>query len=482
MIMSRRRKIQGGLLSSLVMSLSLLIFAACGGGSGGGSGEFTGGGIGGTGIGTITQFGSIFVNGVEYGTAGASISVDDNSSASEDDLEVGMKVVVQFDSGTTADSVVYEPEVKGPVSNVDVAGNMVIVMGQTVLVDSTTIFKNATGLSDILVNDDVEASGFFDAGGNLQATYLERKTLPLLEFEVKGVVDNLNSSAKTFTIAGITVNYSGVTTPPAFDDGSFVEAEGDSFVGNTLFADRLELEDRDLPDDEEVELEGLVTDTSPDIGDFEVSGFPVELTAQTSFENGTASDIVLNARVEVEGEVSGGVLVADEVEFRFLEESQFAFEGPVTLVDAGNGTVAVFSTVWGAEVQITASTTLKDSRSGLIPFTLDDLEVTDFVEIGGFVDNNGDLIATKLERESDPGFGEELLKGPVTGKTNANTYGIVGIQANVNGADFEDENGNSMTASQFFAAVDVGDIVELEGEFVNTFFAAVEAEIEALLP
>ena len=480
MIMSRRRKIEGGAISSLVISLSFLFFAACGGGGGGGTGTVGGGGIGGTGIsaGVITGFGSIVVNGVEYETAGASISVDDNS-AGEDDLEIGMKVVVEFESGTTADTVVYEPEVKGPVSNVDLAANMAIVMGQTVLVDSTTIYKNAAGLSDISDSDDVEASGFFDADGYIRATYLERKALPLVEFEVKGVVADLNSSTKTFTIAGITVNYSSVTTPPAFADGSFVEAEGDTFVGNTLFADRLELEDPDFPDGEEVELEGIVTDTSPSIGDFEVNGFPVELTAQTVFEDGTADDIVLNARVEVEGDVRGGVLIADEVQFRFLEESQFAFEGPVQLVDSVNGIVTVFST----DVQLTAETTLKDSRDDLSPFTLDDLEAVDFVEIAGFVDDEENLIATKLERENDPGFGEESLKGPVTGEIqSANTIGIVGIQGNVNGAQFEDVNGAPMTAGAFFSAVEVGDIVELEGEFVNTFFAADKAEIEVLLP
>ena len=55
-----------------------------------------GGGVGGTGIsvGTITGFGSVFVNGVEFDTSGASITVD-GTPASESDLGIGMVVAVE---------------------------------------------------------------------------------------------------------------------------------------------------------------------------------------------------------------------------------------------------------------------------------------------------------------------------------------------------------------------------------------------------
>ena len=47
-----------------------------------------------TSTGTITGFGSVFVNGIEFETGSSSFDVDDNPSSSEDDLAIGMVVTV----------------------------------------------------------------------------------------------------------------------------------------------------------------------------------------------------------------------------------------------------------------------------------------------------------------------------------------------------------------------------------------------------
>jgi hypothetical protein len=64
-----------------------------------------------------------------------------------------------------------------------------------------------------------------------------------------------------------------------------------------------------------VELEGIITRvTAADA--FEVDGQPVRLTPATVFEGGTAADIAVNVRVEVEGFFdAAGVLVATEIGF-----------------------------------------------------------------------------------------------------------------------------------------------------------------------
>ena len=46
-------------------------------------------------VGQITAFGSIYVNGVEFETAGASYEVDDALASSDDALAVGMVVKVE---------------------------------------------------------------------------------------------------------------------------------------------------------------------------------------------------------------------------------------------------------------------------------------------------------------------------------------------------------------------------------------------------
>ncbi|HRH78729.1 MAG TPA: hypothetical protein PK129_15390, partial [Cellvibrionaceae bacterium] len=77
-------------LSTLVASATLAVLAACGGG-GGSSGTTPppGGGTTASAIsyGTITAFGSVWVNGIEYETTGAEVRIDD-SPRGTDDLRV----------------------------------------------------------------------------------------------------------------------------------------------------------------------------------------------------------------------------------------------------------------------------------------------------------------------------------------------------------------------------------------------------------
>ncbi|MDH3832360.1 MAG: hypothetical protein OEU48_11870, partial [Gammaproteobacteria bacterium] len=114
--------------TGLLVTLSIVFAVACGssgGGGGGGGGGLSAGGIGGTGAvatGTITGFGSVFVNGVEFETTGSSFDVDDDSAATEGDLALGMVVTIFGtinDDGVsgTANSIQYDDEVEGPVTN-----------------------------------------------------------------------------------------------------------------------------------------------------------------------------------------------------------------------------------------------------------------------------------------------------------------------------------------------------------------------------
>ena len=98
------------ILHSLLSAVFVFMLVSCGGGGGSA-------GIGGTGItsgGTITGFGSIFVNGVEYDTDAASVSGDGNLM-NVADLKLGMVVTVRgkLNSGSTtgtAESIVVDIE------------------------------------------------------------------------------------------------------------------------------------------------------------------------------------------------------------------------------------------------------------------------------------------------------------------------------------------------------------------------------------
>mgnify|MGYP001827439352 FL=1 len=310
-------------------------------GCGGGGGGSTLSGIGGTGkiaSGTITGFGSIFVNDIEYDIDSASLEVNDDDSAglSQDDRRIGMVVtvtaVVDGDTGV-ASLVVYDNEIEGPVSGIsELNGGLnksFSVLGVGVLVDiADTEFDDGEvpGFSfATIANDDVvEISGFFDASNVLHATYI-KKTDDFdsdSEVEFKGTADvslvDGAGSGDSFNLDGVTVNILAdadlsEVTGGRVSNGMFVEAEGRLTSDNPLTIDafRIEQEDDGLEDDAgEAELEGFVSDFV-DSSNFKVDGQPVD-ASEAEFE---PAGLVLTdgMKVEVEGTIEDGILNADKV-------------------------------------------------------------------------------------------------------------------------------------------------------------------------
>ena len=167
--------------------LASLLIAGCGGG---GAISVAEGGIGGTGIstGTVTGIGSITVNGVKFNTDNAAIyiegtRVDDPNLADGDELSLRgfgfnegqvVRVVGSFnDDGKTgtAEEVYFNDSVEGPVESVtqiDAITQELVVMGQTVIVDTQT--KPAgVNLDTFIINDLVEVSGLMDEQGRIRA-------------------------------------------------------------------------------------------------------------------------------------------------------------------------------------------------------------------------------------------------------------------------------------------------------------------------
>ena len=309
-----------------------VFFAGCGGG---GSSSLAGGGIGGTGItasGAITGFGSIFVNGIEFETAGASRDVNGVTSVSDgtDDasvLGIGMVVTVigaLNDDGLTgaAENIQYDAAVQGPVLGpiieVDPLTRSFTVMGISVTMHKgSTIFANVD--FDTLQADDlVEVSGFFDADGALQATRIVRIDGSEIDVEVKGTVTGLIGA--TFTLA---VDYTSATTYmvdataaelPAggLVDNQYVEVKG-SLTGNVIEATRVELKSEGFDDTENASIEGIVTDFI-DIGNFRVAGQQVDASVAEFNPAGLVGNLANGVEVEVDGAIQGGVLMASRVE------------------------------------------------------------------------------------------------------------------------------------------------------------------------
>ncbi|MFQ5635677.1 MAG: DUF5666 domain-containing protein [Gammaproteobacteria bacterium] len=479
------------------LAITIAIAGGCGGGGRGGGG---GGGIGplpgidrlGVKSGTVTGFGSIIVNGVEFEVSGSAFDIDDNSSSSgQSDLSIGDVVVVTFDPAapTVATTVFSDDAVEGPIDSIDLATSTMVVAGQTVAVDPDTSFDDSlgvTGLDGLTPDTVVEVTGLFEASGNIRATRVEPSTAPGVgEFEVHGFVTGL--TATTFMINALTVDFSSATIDNSFPGGmisenDFVEAKGTALAGGVLTATKVEpdaVNGIDTStfsnfDEIQIEIEGFITRFGSS-GDFDVSGFPVDASGAT-FTGGVATDLALNVKVEVEGDRNAsGKLVARKVDIR--RSNNLRVVGQVDSKDDAAGTL----TVLGITATVDGSTRREDKSSArLEPFNLSDVMVDDYVEVRGGADpaSAGDILASLLERDDLPGLPGEgaELRGFIDSITLPNNFTIAGVDIDAsNPSSFLNLAGNTITVND----LQVGDLVDVKGtETGMTMLAADEIQLE----
>ncbi|MDQ6881373.1 MAG: DUF5666 domain-containing protein [Pseudomonadota bacterium] len=328
-----------------VLGLSLLTALAvnaCGGG-----GDVAGVGSGGTGsfsVGTITGFGSVFVNGQRYDDSGASVS-DENGPRSRADLRLGMVVTVQASvsaSGSaTASSITFDSELLGPVDtgSVNAGGKSFAILGQKVLVAAGTVFdpQLPLGLSSIREGQTLEVHGYVNPLANeLQATFVAPAS-GAARYKISGAVSALLIGARTFRIGTATVSYAGLDgsgLPQGLADGVLVKvrlAPGGPTAAGARQATALRLNDAIVSDQPSAEVEGLITSFTS-ASQFNVGTISVD--ARNANFAGATTGLGLGARVAVKGAVSAGTLVAREVKLEDPKAGvQIELEGAVAALD-----------------------------------------------------------------------------------------------------------------------------------------------------
>jgi hypothetical protein len=426
----------------------LLLLTSCGGGGTGGSGSPV------VASGSVTDFGSIVVTGITFNTEDATITVN-GQPGSEADLRLGHVVTVRgtLEPGGlvgTADTVVFESNVKGPITSIDVDDNRLVVLGQLVLVDDATQF-GATQLHALVVGNIVEVSGFLDADGALRATRIDKTQdafMPGIEIEVEGPITDLDEANQTFTLNMLQVDFSMaqlLNLPgDGLRNGQVVEVKSTQNVGVVtdglvLVADSVAVKDVRIQGDpgDAVELQGIVTcDLSAD-NTFEVNGQAVRLTSDTVFEAGTAANIAVDVRIEVEGVFDAdGIIVAEEVELG----AGIEFQGIITQGLSADNTFVVDA----QRVRLTVDTVF-------IGGMVSDIAVGVPVEVEGAFTADGVLVAAVIDFFVD-------LEGIVTqGLAADNTFEVDGQRVRVTD-DTVFEGGTETN-------ITIGMPVEVEGRF-----------------
>ena len=420
--------------------LAAAIIAACSGGA-----DLAG--IGGSGFistGTVTSFGSVFVNGVEFETTSSTFEVED-TIGSQQDLRIGMVVQVSGSinpdgiSGT-ATHINYGDDLEGPVSNIvtNVGIRSFTIFGITVEISEADTAFEGVSFSSIANGNVLEISGYYDQNDKLQASYVELKSVDsnaFSVFEIKGKISGLN--VNSFQLQRVNIDASAANfndLPNGLQNGQLVEVKG-RFSNNTINAMEVKGQDS-LNEGAEVEIEGLITRYVSN-SDFDVNGQAVNASNANFSPSGLSTTLKAGMKLEVEGNVSNGILIATKIEIR---GGSAGVSAKVATIDQANNrfSVEVISGQPEVVVQLTTATLLEDKLGNDDNLLLSELRVGDFVEVRGFESAVDTITATRVKRE---GLKDTELQGVVTADT-ATSFTVLGVTYTVDLSTSYDGAGN----------------------------------------
>jgi hypothetical protein len=173
----------------IVTILIILAALACGSSST----NVTGVDISGTGSGTIvtesqvtgqiTQFGSIYVGGIQFDISNASVTLDEQSSDTND-LRLGMwvNIITEDDTALTAvnaKKVNYISHLAGSLRDLNLSKSTFTLKGVTILVDGDTNFSTLNSFSALKDGSDIVVSGAYQTENTFLASYIDNNTRKL---------------------------------------------------------------------------------------------------------------------------------------------------------------------------------------------------------------------------------------------------------------------------------------------------------------
>ncbi len=414
--------------------------------------------ISGTGVvvGTITGFGSIYVNGVEYDVERAQFVIDgqtDFATATDAQRNLAVGMVVRLEATDNGDGtgiaarVIYDDAVEGPIESAPQAVNgapnriTFTVLGRRIVADAVDTVFDGVGF-DLLAKDMVvEVSGYIDDSGAILATHVGYKgmfTPGQTRVELHGIVSSLGQSS--FMLGGTLVEYGDKTRfydmkADQLAEGLPVEVAGVYQPGGNILASRIESEEDDrrevVDTDKSVELQGIVYGfVSP--SEFRVDDIRVDASGLSSTQTSALSDGV---QVEIKGHMKQGVLVAESIKYR---GSEAQIKARLSQVNTGDSTVTVDfgSSGPGLVLTVTAETLIKDDRMGKEDASLDLVQLANAVGNGALSselsirsqDGGGwSLVSLKLKDDSTEYEVEGVLEGVDTTSVPAslNMFGLV---------------------------------------------------------
>jgi len=443
--------------------VAALVLSACGGGGGTAGGATPAAQSAAVFVGPIGGFGSVVVNGTRFSSVGATLIDDDGQSVNLDQLKLGMTVRVSGDADdATQQGSASQLEVlhgtRGRVTAVDSVNATLTLLGQTVKTDASTVYQGVANLAALTVGQSVEVYGALQADGSLLATLVEVKAINALS--LSGVVSNLNTTASSFQVGTLTVNYLANSVTGTLADGKRVKinAATAGLVGSVLTATRVQVLGAGsawgsaATTNAILRLKG-VAETAPDsTGLLNVSGTPVNVS-KAVIEGGAA--IIAGQFVEVKGTWDGSTLQATKVELEGNRESKIGgrneLYGAVSSV-SGNTVV-----VDGVTVDLSAAVFSHGSLAQVV--------------VGTYVEIKGNMVGDTLQARrvelknggAAKGMSYEQF-GQVADFVSSANFTLNGLKVDASAAVFE--HGSAATSLANGVYVEVTGTQDSNGVFV----------------
>ena len=265
------------------------------------------------GVGSVTGFGSIIVNGQRYDETAAEVLVDKRPDrpdpATVAAIRLGTHVELLHRDFVIAQATTSS-ELIGPVSSLGASD--FVALGQTVRVNGDaahpTTFDGFSALSDLAQGDVVEVHGDRTPSGDILATRIELQPAGLAVVRLAGIASAVNG--QLFSIGTLAVDASSATILPAgtaIAAGQRVVAWTDVlYSGGPLVAKIVRIDTRTIGENAVVTVDGVISDFR-DASSFRVGGVPVDAGA-AALTGGAAGDLANGRSVRVRGPFINAVL------------------------------------------------------------------------------------------------------------------------------------------------------------------------------
>ena len=278
---------------------------------------------------------------------------------------------LELEDDLPGDNIGFTIKFKGFIKSIDPGGASMVISGREVLTDASTRFEGEDDLiltfADFSVGQLVEVKGNSQADGLILAIEIELEDDGPdggIEIEFKGLIESIDPDTQSMTVAGRLVETNAMTRFEGDDDamltfadfnaGQFVEVEGDLQPDGSVLAKKIELEDHDHDDENEIEFTGHVQSIDAANLSIVVEGLVVLTDASTEFAGdgqplSSFADLRVGQLVEVDGKLQDdGSILAKKIELEDEEEGEdeFEFKGVIQSIDVGASSMVFSGLYW----------------------------------------------------------------------------------------------------------------------------------------